>query len=231
MSSGHRVSVSKTQIFFSNNCSLERKQSIANHFGLEIVDDLGKYLGVSLLYKRVTRATYQYLIEKIDQRLSGWKAKSLALAGRITLAKAVLQAIPIYTMQTTWLPKGICDEIEKRIRRFVWGITPDHNAINLVKWDTVKKPSNMGGLNFCDVQNQNYAFLMKVGYHLVCSKDKLWVQVLRDKYKWIGELPSEIYRRNSSRFWQGVSHFWEAIKQSMCWQVCNGWKVDFWWDV
>lgn len=68
------------------------------------------------------------------KKLAGWKAKLLSLAGRITLAKAVLSAIPIYAMQSTVIPKGICNEMEKIIRNFVWGNTKDKRGINLVKW-------------------------------------------------------------------------------------------------
>ncbi|KAE8729471.1 Xyloglucan galactosyltransferase KATAMARI1 [Hibiscus syriacus] len=47
------------------------------------VDDLGRYLGVPLLHKRVTNETYEYLIQKTRDRLAEWKAKSLSFAGRV----------------------------------------------------------------------------------------------------------------------------------------------------
>ncbi|KAL4351406.1 hypothetical protein GQ457_06G022300 [Hibiscus cannabinus] len=97
--SGHRVSMAKTQITFSKNCSGDVAMDIATRFGFEYVTDLGKYLGVPLLHKRVTKVTYSYLVDQVAKRLTGWAARSLSLAGRITLAKAVLQAIPIYSMQ------------------------------------------------------------------------------------------------------------------------------------
>ncbi|KAL4324777.1 hypothetical protein GQ457_11G004350 [Hibiscus cannabinus] len=99
------------------------RTDIANGFGFEEVKDLGKYLGVPLLHSRVSKATYAYLLEKMRATLPGWVAKTLTLAGRITLAKAVLQAIPIYVMQSSWLPKGTCEDMERLIRRFVWGTT------------------------------------------------------------------------------------------------------------
>uniref|UniRef100_A0A199UBV5 Uncharacterized protein n=1 Tax=Manihot esculenta TaxID=3983 RepID=A0A199UBV5_MANES len=49
-------------------------------------------------------ATYQFLLDKIQRKLSGWNANSLSMAGRITLAKAVIAAIPNYFMQTALLP-------------------------------------------------------------------------------------------------------------------------------
>ncbi|GMI70388.1 hypothetical protein HRI_000708100 [Hibiscus trionum] len=89
--SGHKVSESKTKIYFSKNCDVERRYALADSGGFELVEDLGTYLGVPLLHKRVTKATYRFLIEKVERRLSGWASRTLSLAGRITLAKAILK--------------------------------------------------------------------------------------------------------------------------------------------
>ncbi|XP_039036083.1 uncharacterized protein LOC120172771 [Hibiscus syriacus] len=127
-------SATKMQMFFSKNCNNTLRGMIARSLGFEEVKNLGKYLGVPLLHGRVTKATYKYLPEKVEKRLAGWvdKSQSLYLAGRITLAKAVLQAIPYYAMQSTWLPKGICDSLEKLIGRFVWGFDGDTRKVSLV---------------------------------------------------------------------------------------------------
>jgi hypothetical protein len=87
--------------------------------GFTRTDDLGKYLGMPLIRGRVTNRTYEDLIHTIDARLTGWQADRLSFAGRITLAKLVLSAIPSYAMQTTKLSKTVCEEIDKKIRKFV----------------------------------------------------------------------------------------------------------------
>ncbi|KAE8682922.1 BREVIS RADIX-like 4 isoform 1 [Hibiscus syriacus] len=74
--------------------------------------DLGKHLGVPLLHGRVKAASYQYLISMVTARLNEWKMRTLSFAGRVTLAKSVLAALPVYTMQSSFLPKRICKEIE-----------------------------------------------------------------------------------------------------------------------
>ena len=79
------------------------------------------YFGFPFLHGRVTGANFRYIIDKVQRRLNGWSAASLSLAGRVTLAKVVLSAIPIYCMQVVMLPANLIDEIEKLIRRFVWG--------------------------------------------------------------------------------------------------------------
>lgn len=80
----------------------------------QVTDDLGKYLGVPLLHQKVNRSSFRIILDKVNKFLSNWKAKTLSFAGRITLTKAVLQALPLYIMQSVHLPRHICDEIDKK---------------------------------------------------------------------------------------------------------------------
>ena len=71
---------------------------IKGKFGIEVTDDLGKYLGVPLLHGRVTKSIFQPVVEQVKKRLVGWQKKMLSFAGRATLVQSVLTAIPLYTM-------------------------------------------------------------------------------------------------------------------------------------
>ena len=53
-------------------------------------------------------------------------------------------------MQTTVLPKGTTSSIDRAIRDFLWGDTPTHRHVNLIKWDTLTKPKTYGGLGIRD---------------------------------------------------------------------------------
>lgn len=107
---------------------------------MEITTDLGTYLGMPTLTSRVTKATFSHLCEKIDRRLSGWKTKYLSLAGRLTLAKSTLSTMACYSMQTAKIPRMICDEIDKKTRRFIWGGSEDQRRVHLLSWETLQKP-------------------------------------------------------------------------------------------
>ncbi|CAL9021082.1 unnamed protein product, partial [Prunus brigantina] len=82
--------------------------------------DLGKYLGLPLLHSRVTKGTYNGLLDKVQNRLAAWKRKCLSLAGRATLIQAVTSSIPVYTMQTVKLPGSICEDLDRINRDFFW---------------------------------------------------------------------------------------------------------------
>ena len=80
--------------------------------GFATTDNLGKYLEMPLLHNRVTKAIYQEIVANVDKSLSGWNAMHRSLALRITLAQSVIQAVPIFAMQTTRIPHGILDKID-----------------------------------------------------------------------------------------------------------------------
>ncbi|CAN1841039.1 Putative ribonuclease H protein At1g65750 [Linum perenne] len=73
----------------------------------------------------------------MDSKLAGWKVKSLSLARRVTLAQLVLAAILAYAMQTSLLPVEACKDIEKRIRKFIWGSSTEGKKVHLINWDRI----------------------------------------------------------------------------------------------
>ncbi|XP_050221779.1 uncharacterized protein LOC126671972 [Mercurialis annua] len=111
--------------------------------------DLGSYLGIPLLHGRLTKKHTKGIMLRINSRLSNWKVKPLNMAGRATIAKSVMAAIPLYSMQTLALPKGNCDEIERLCRKFLWGTSEEGR---------------------------------KIGWHILTSKDKFLVDILRAKW-------------------------------------------------
>ncbi|KAL4351257.1 hypothetical protein GQ457_06G016720 [Hibiscus cannabinus] len=93
-------------------------------------------------------------LKKVKDKLSGWSVKSLSLVGRVVLAKVVFSVIPSYSMQTAFLPRGVCNVIERLIRNFIWGHTIDKNGIHLLNWETICQLLNEDGLGLTDVYGQ-----------------------------------------------------------------------------
>lgn len=117
------------------------------------------------------------MMDKVDTRLEGWKTKHLTLAGRTVLANSVLNAIPYYTMQTMYIPKGVCEAIKRKIRKFIWGKIP-----HLVRWDVITKPKDIGGLSIRNLKDMNLAFLSKLGWRIINDDRSLWTRAITDKY-------------------------------------------------
>ncbi|XP_019175452.1 PREDICTED: uncharacterized protein LOC109170754 [Ipomoea nil] len=211
------------------NCVKE----IAAKLGIAETKDLGRYLGVPSLHGRVTCNTYAGLLDRISARLEGWKAKTLSLAGRVTLAKSVLKAIPIYTMQTAALPKGVCSEIEKRTRRFIWGRDEQSgsNKMILVAWDTITTDKTCGGLGLRKLQTMNEACMMKLCWRLKTEPNALWEKTLITKYHHSsGSHLDTTRRRNTSNAWKGISAARETLESGLTHVVRNGKSTRFWMD-
>ncbi|ONK68085.1 uncharacterized protein A4U43_C05F7270 [Asparagus officinalis] len=120
-SSGQKINPLKSKIFISPNVETDLAQRIQWESGFSVTSDLGVYLGMPLLHKKIDKHTFDPLLQKINNKLSGWRSKNLSLAGRITLAKSVITSLPVYTMASIDLPGSVCDKIDQITRSFVWG--------------------------------------------------------------------------------------------------------------
>jgi hypothetical protein len=62
-----------------------------------------------------------HFVERIIQRINGWKEKYLSIAGKEILLKVVAQAIPVYAMSVFQIPIGVCKKMTDAIAQFWWG--------------------------------------------------------------------------------------------------------------
>lgn len=63
------------------------------------------YLGLPLTLHRPSKELFMPLIEKVEQKLEGWKSRLILRGGRLLLMNSVLSSIPIYFMSSFLLPK------------------------------------------------------------------------------------------------------------------------------
>lgn len=173
--SSQKISEAKTRIFFSKNVDSCVKNTICQASGFQMTNDLGKYLGVPILHEKINRRSFQFILDKVDSRLSNWKVKTLSFAGRLTLTYSVIQAMPSYIMQSTYLPNYFCVEIDKRCRRFLWGEAEGERHLHLVNWKNVCRPKPWSGLGLRSAVRINHASFMKAGWQMITRRDDLWV--------------------------------------------------------
>lgn len=230
IASGHKVSDSKTRVFVSGNVPNHSANAIYTSLGYLRTDNLGTYLGVPLIHRRVNRDLFQYIIGKVRDKLSGWSAKSLSLVGRLTLAQSVLSAIPYYAMQVCRLPAATLQALQKLTRDFVWGKSDVKTGISLLSWSDLCQPKDHGGCGLKIPSGQNSAFLMKLMYQLHTEPTKLWVQVLRRKYNWTAIPNAKCKGTNASHLWRQFALLWDEFSMGLSWSLGNGEALRFWSD-
>jgi hypothetical protein len=97
------------------------------------------------------------------------------------LANAVISSFPSYHMQIQWLLQGMCDDLDKTVRRFIWKGTGD-SGMHLVGWDKISQPRRYGGLGVRVARLQNLSLLRKLIWEVLNTPDELWVRLMTEKY-------------------------------------------------
>ena len=125
----------KSSIFFSPNTSVRVREDVCRDLDILTEALLNKYLVLSTVHVRVYMSDcFQHLIDRVCQRLKGWKEKVLSVQGNKFLLKAIAPAIPSYAMSVFKLPKGICKSITDETLAFWWGDGEGKKKMHWFAW-------------------------------------------------------------------------------------------------
>ena len=83
--SGQKVNLSKSKAYFSLNVDHVFRRELCNTLGIESTSNLGKYLGFPIKHSGLTANDFNFVVERIQSKLAGWKANLLSMAGRVVL--------------------------------------------------------------------------------------------------------------------------------------------------
>ena len=136
-----------------------------------------KYLGFSLKANLYRKHDWLWLVGKVEKRLSVWSHKWLSRAGRLVLVKVVLEAILVYWMSLSWIPKGILERIRRVCFRFLWSGKKEVQVTPWVNWKRIAVPKGLGGWGLKDIFLFSKALAAKGGWRLVHS-NSLWTRVI-----------------------------------------------------
>lgn len=114
------------------------------------------------------------MVEKIQNKLAGWKTKLLSTAGKLVLAKTAVVPVVEYYMQCQALPTKVCDVVDKIIRDFLWGLMEEKRRMHMVNWNTVTLPKDLGGLGLHSMKDRNLAILAKLCWRLASDQGAPW---------------------------------------------------------
>ena len=72
---GQKISQGKSRVYYSPNVSEDMKVEVWERLGINETWNIGKYLGFPILHKGANQRQYNDIVERVMNKLSGWKAK------------------------------------------------------------------------------------------------------------------------------------------------------------
>jgi hypothetical protein len=156
--SGLKISLEKSKFCTSLGVTRHTREIVARCTQIHATDRFEKYMGFKMFYGQVRKQDFAEVYDRVNTKLASWKSRLLKKPSRVVLANSVLSSLPSYHMQVYWLPQSVCDDLDKRIRRFIWKGVGD-TGMHLVSWKKITQPRRFGGLGVRCSRSQNTALL------------------------------------------------------------------------
>jgi hypothetical protein len=142
---GMRIDFHKSEIVPMN---LEGNliHQIAHLFGSPIGNFPIRYLGVPLHYEKLKREDLQPLIDKILNKVIGWKGRLLSHAARLVLVQTCIASIPVYLLSFIKFPKWAIKTITSQMANCLWNDREDSHKWHLANWESLSMCKSFGVL-------------------------------------------------------------------------------------
>lgn len=219
--SRQKINKEKSRVYFSPNVDGNKREELCEVLGFRSTPKLGKYLGFPLKQPGSRGRDFDFIVERVQAKLAGWKGHLLSFAGKVVLAQSVLTTILTYIMQNTMLPSRTLEALDRVTKNFIWGSTQDKRKVQMVGWNRVTKPKE-GGLGLQAAKQKNLSLLAKLNWRFRKEKDKDWAKVLCIKYN--------NPKRNGSNLWSGMKRGGHVFMQGVKWKVGTNSTLNFWND-
>jgi hypothetical protein len=227
LATGMQINSQKSTITTSE---MDREEAVVYQrlfpFTIQDISEGLKYLGFQLKPNKYRKEDWKWLLTKLEKRLNGWSFRWLSRAGRLTLTKSVLEAIPVYWMSLAWIPKGVLEKIRRTCSQFIWSGSGDKYTQPWAKWESIAMPKALGGWGLKNIFLFSKALAAKVCWRLI-SVSSLWTQVVTQKYISPDSVEDWIRTPNKSAshcsiIWKAMISSFSVVGDSLAWRVGKG---------
>lgn len=162
--------------------------------------------------------------------MKSWKDKTLSMAGKEVMIKAVVQLVPSYVMSCFELPKHMCMEMHRFMAEFWWGDTERGRKIHWMAWDKLCVPKDEGGLGFRNMWQFNQALLAKQGWRILKEPNSLLARVLKAKYYPNSNFLKASVKPGDSYAWRSLMKGKQVLVNGSRYLVGSGTSILVWTD-
>ena len=226
--SGQQINMDKSSIHFAKGVSNSTREELKNLLNVHNESLSEKYLGMPSDVGVSANGAFKYLKDTVWKRVQGWMEQSLSAGGKEVLIKAVVQAIPTYSMSCFKLPKGLCEHINGIVRSFWWGSKEGKRKPCWVAWDEMIKPKNWGGLGFRDIELFNLALLARQAWRILNDANSLSARILKAVYYPEAEFLDADVGSSPSRMWRAISEGKDALVQGLIRRIGTEETTNIW---
>lgn len=202
--SGQAINLNKSSITFSPNTSVENRRLVCEAVEVREVDVPGKYLGIPMMVGRRKNEVFNFLSDRVRQKLQVWSNKAMSKAGKYILLKTAAQSIPNFWMNLMIIPNEVCNVIQKQMNSFWWGNGGSGKGIKWMSWAKLCDEKENGGLGFKDMHQFNIAMLAKQGWRLLNDDNPFVTSIMRARY-----FPNTDYL--NAKLGDNPSYMWRSI--------------------
>ncbi|CAA7042763.1 unnamed protein product [Microthlaspi erraticum] len=228
--SGQMINAHKSSISFSSKTPGDIRERVKKTLGIEKEGGQGKYLGLPESFGRKKKDLFSLIVDRIHQRSVKYSSRFLSSAGKLTMLKSVLSAMPTYSMSCFKLPAGLCKRIQSALTRFWWDTKIGERKMCWLSWDKLTRSKRDGGLGFRDIQSYNDAFLAKLSWRILTNPECLLARVLQGKYCKDHHFLQAPLPSSTSHGWRGIIIGRDLHLKKLGKAIGNGLSTSLWND-
>nr|GEY01388.1 RNA-directed DNA polymerase, eukaryota [Tanacetum cinerariifolium] len=176
--SGLRINMSKSKIM-GVLVDSDKVKCAASKLGCLILKNPFSYLGLKVGGSMSRVYTWNEVVDRVKNRLSKWKMKTLSIEGRLTLLKSVLGSVPIFHMSIFRGPLIVLRTLESIRSQFFKGQELNSKNASWVNWKKVLAPKEKEGLGVSSLYALNIGLMFKWIWRFYMQNTSLWVRAIK----------------------------------------------------
>ena len=87
----------------------------------------------------------------------------------MVLIKSIMESIPVYWMDLSWIPKGIPEKSRTIFFSFLWRVKQDKKVMPWVRWDRISLPKALGDWGMKNIFLFSKALVPKVSWRMIAT--------------------------------------------------------------